>query len=36
MLTVPGHHEMAKGTLAAMARETGLGPDKLKHLLAAV
>lgn len=35
-LTVPEHHEIAKGTLAAIARETGLGPDKLKHLLAAV
>ena len=35
-LTVPEHHEIAKGTLAAIARETGLGPDRLKHLLAAV
>jgi len=35
-LTVPEHHEIAKGTLAAIARETGLGPDRLKHLLATV
>ncbi|MCF8032039.1 MAG: type II toxin-antitoxin system HicA family toxin [Desulfarculaceae bacterium] len=34
-LTVPDHQEMAKGTLAAIARESGLGPDRLKHLLAA-
>ncbi len=34
-LTVPDHPEMAKGTLAAIARESGLGPDRLKHLLAA-
>lgn len=34
-LTVPDHAEMAKGTLAAIARESGLGPDRLKHLLAA-
>lgn len=35
-LTVPQHHEIAKGTLAAIARETGLGPEGLKRLLAAV
>ncbi len=35
-LTVPEHHEMAKGTLAAIAREAGLGNDRLKHLLAAL
>jgi predicted RNA binding protein YcfA (HicA-like mRNA interferase family) len=33
-LTVPEHHEMAKGTLSAIARESGLGPERLKHLLA--
>jgi len=34
-LTVPDHHQMAKGTLAAIARESGLGPERLKKLLAA-
>ncbi|MCB2191899.1 MAG: type II toxin-antitoxin system HicA family toxin [Deltaproteobacteria bacterium] len=34
-LTVPEHHEIAKGTLSAIARESGLGPERLKHLLAA-
>jgi predicted RNA binding protein YcfA (HicA-like mRNA interferase family) len=33
-LTVPDHPEMAKGTLAAIARESGLGPERLKRLLA--
>ncbi|MCB2225344.1 MAG: type II toxin-antitoxin system HicA family toxin [Desulfarculaceae bacterium] len=33
-LTVPDHDEMAKGTLSAIARESGLGPGRLKHLLA--
>lgn len=35
-LTVPEHHEIAKGTLAAIARESGLGPDRLKRLLTSV
>ena len=35
-LTVPEHHEMAKGTLSAIARESGLGQERLKHLLAEV
>jgi predicted RNA binding protein YcfA (HicA-like mRNA interferase family) len=32
-LTVPDHKEIAKGTLRAIIRQTGLTPEELKSLL---
>lgn len=32
-LTIPDHKEIAKGTLRAILRETGLTPEELQELL---